>query len=454
MRTVWYAINWLLLCDVTLAFAQSATAIRIEETISPGQIYRVHNRVELTGKLQVPTAEQQPAMTVELRGESHIEYEERILESQEPGVDQKTLRLYRRVDFSRTTGTQKQEATIRPDVRRMVILRNGTAKVPFSPDGPLTWGEIDVIRTDVFTPTLTGLLPRQPVRPGDRWQASPEAIRELTDIEKIDEGSIECKLEQITTLSNRSHARIGFQGTLRGINEDGPNQQRINGTLYFDLQSHHISYISLLGESLLLDKDGRTAGRVEGKFTLTRQKNVRVAELEDAAIATLKLQPDAQNTQLLYDDPDLGIRFLFPRRWRVNAVQGHQLTLEGSHGGSVLITLESRAKTPTAQQYMNESQTFLMQKQAKFHGYSPVHRVMDQPKTERFAFDVELNGKRALLEYYVLTQPEGGALFAARFPTEERDALRTEVDRIVRSTTLLRTIPERPQQPSSPPSSQ
>ena len=34
---------------------------------------------------------------------------------------------------------------------------------PFSPDGPLTWGEIDVVRTDVFNPAaIPGLLPPGP----------------------------------------------------------------------------------------------------------------------------------------------------------------------------------------------------------------------------------------------------------------------------------------------------
>ena len=42
----------------------------------------------------------------------------------------------------------------------MVVIKAGERKAPFSPDGPLTWGEIDVVRTDVFNPALVpGLLP-------------------------------------------------------------------------------------------------------------------------------------------------------------------------------------------------------------------------------------------------------------------------------------------------------
>ena len=56
------------------------------------------------------------------------------------------------IDLDRTVGDKPQEATLRPSVRRLVILRTGHREVPFSPDGPLTWAEIDLVRTDVFTP--------------------------------------------------------------------------------------------------------------------------------------------------------------------------------------------------------------------------------------------------------------------------------------------------------------
>ena len=109
------------------------------------------------------------------------------------GVVTKTARICRRVDFQRTVGDSKQEATIRPAVRRLILLRHNNQEVPFSPDGPLTWGEIDQVRTDVFTPALVGLFPANAVRVGERWTAANTAIQELTDLERIEESKIECR---------------------------------------------------------------------------------------------------------------------------------------------------------------------------------------------------------------------------------------------------------------------
>src|SRR5205823_7097375 len=129
----------------------------------------VSSRVDLSGQLTLPP-EDGPGkpQTVEVRGRGAIEYDERVLD---PGAGDrpapKALRLYRRVELERTVGGQADEATLRPSVRRLVVLRHGHREVPFSPDGPLTWAEIHLVSTDVYTPALAALLPDRPVAPGD-----------------------------------------------------------------------------------------------------------------------------------------------------------------------------------------------------------------------------------------------------------------------------------------------
>ena len=67
----------------------------------------------------------------------------------------------------------------------------------------------------------------------------------MTDLEKIEEGRVECKLEEITTIEKRRYARVSFAGTVRGVNEDGPNRQQLDGYFFFDMESNHLSYMSL-----------------------------------------------------------------------------------------------------------------------------------------------------------------------------------------------------------------
>ena len=77
-----------------------------------------------------------------VKGNSIIEYDERVLHLSHEGKVDKTLRLYRNIEFQRRVGEQQQESTIRPAVRRMILLRLNQAEVPFSQDGPMTWEEL------------------------------------------------------------------------------------------------------------------------------------------------------------------------------------------------------------------------------------------------------------------------------------------------------------------------
>src|SRR5262249_30314151 len=154
----------------------------------------------------------------------------------------------------RVAGNSIQDAGIRPSVRRMVVARANGKKAPFSPDGPLTWGEIDVVRTDVFNPAvIPGLLPPGPVTPGQSWKASPAPVLELTDMEKVDEGELTVKFLGVAEVEKRKVAKLEVGGTVRGVNEDGPNRQTLAGTAYFDLDAGMLTYLSIKGTHELLD---------------------------------------------------------------------------------------------------------------------------------------------------------------------------------------------------------
>ena len=114
----------------------------------------------------------------------------------------------------------------------------------------MTWNELDMIRTDVFTPALVGLLPTGPVRLNDTWKAAATAVMELTDLEKLDDGFVTCKFDQQPTLNGHKHARISFSGAVRGVGEDGPTKHTLDGYLFFDLESNHLSQVSMRGVQL------------------------------------------------------------------------------------------------------------------------------------------------------------------------------------------------------------
>lgn len=418
------------------AAAEEAHLLR--EDFAVGNRYRISTRVELEGVLKLPAAEPGgETRRLDVKGKSDIEYDERILAVQQAGGVDRMLRIYRRLDFQRQAGDQKTVSRLRPAVCRMVLLRLKHAEVPFSPDGPLTWSEIDQVRTDVFTPALAGLLPQGKAAKGDRWRAQATAVAELTDLEDISEGGLECTFARVFQQDGRSFAQVNFKGTVLGVNADGPNQQRLEGYLYFDLKSRHLSYLSLQGTSLLLDKAGKEIGRLEGRFVLSRNVDPDSPELTNAAIRGLALEPNADNTLLLFDEPTLGVRFLYPRRWMVSRADGRQIVLEAAGGSGILITLEPPQQTPTVQQFQMEIENWLKKKGVRDIRWEKVKRLQDGAhEVERFGVEVELDRQPLFLDYYIARQETGGATIAGRYPAKATEELRPETERIARSLRL------------------
>ncbi|MGE3809662.1 MAG: hypothetical protein AB7K24_33775 [Gemmataceae bacterium] len=430
---------------IALTPARADDPVQLREGYAPGYQYHVSTRVDLAGQLQLPPdmngKNPQLPRTLPVKGNSAIEYDERVL-ALDAGRDvHKTLRLYRRFDLERQVGSEAmQKSTIRTAVRRLVLLRHQHAEVPFSPDGPLTWGEIDLVRTDVFTPALAGLFPEHAVRPGESWFAREGAILELTDLEKIEAGRLTCRLEQVTKLAGRSVARVAFTGTVSGVNEDGPNRQALEGFCYFDLGSRHLSYLTLKGTHILLDKESKEMGRIEGRFTLTRELRDN-RELSDEVTRGLALEPSDDNTQLLYDNPELGVRFQHSRRWKVLYVRGTQLALDDGAGNGVLVSMEAAERVPSAAQFQQEARGWLEQQKASVRRISSPVRTGDRDRTqESFTMEVEQEGKPALLDYHLIRQPLGGATLAVRLAPASAASVRKDIERITRSFTVTATI--------------
>ena len=434
----------LALLFVTLASQAHADGpVRLREDFSPESVTRARLETDLTGRLALPRPGGAAPEVVPFVGTSLVEYDERPLTPAADGAE-RVARLYTTVQMSRTLGDKPQSAEVRPAVRRMVVLR-GTGsvagkKVPFSPDGPLTLGEIDVVRVELFAPALVGaLLPAGPVSPGAKWKAGEAAVRELTDYETVESSDLQVSFPAVVTLNGKRLAKLTLAGTVAGATEDGPSRQVIRGTGYFDLTDNRLTYLKITGKSQLLGPKGVTAGEVTGTFTLTRGKVEPPPGLSLAGLANVGLEPTAINSLLLYDDPSVGLKFLYPRGWRVGLTSGRQLALDESGGKSgLLITVTPPGRTPTLAGYQSEVKSFGAKEQWKFTAETPPASDAVKPALGVFGFDVTRpSGEVSRLEYALVSTKDAGATVAIRIaPGPEAAKARAEALGVARSIEL------------------
>jgi hypothetical protein len=167
----------------------------------------------------------------------------------------------------------------------------------------------------------------------------------------------------------------------------------------------------------------------------------RNQQLADGALAQITIEPNADNTLLLYEEPDLGVKLLHPRRWRIGRVARGQITLDESNGSGLLITVEPLKRVPSAVEYLRESQGFLEKQKAKIGRVSQPTRLQNAPnEVEQFHFNAVLSDQPVVMDYLIVRQPNAGATFAARLLENDRDALMKEVERMARTLTLSRKL--------------
>jgi hypothetical protein len=430
----------LLVMAIWAGVASADEPVRLQEQFPAGTQYHVDTISHGTGILVLPPDKDNPkGKSLSLTAESKISYDERILDDGAKGQPQKTVRINRRVELQRTHEKEKMEITLRDPFRRLVVTRANTIKNAFSLDGPLTYGEVDLIHKDVFTPGLAGLLPTQAVRPGETWKAGAEAVQELTGIDKIEEGSFDCKFEGIFPVAGRNQARVAVTGTVRGVDDDGPCRHQIDGFFYFDMAAQSLGYLTFRGTHFLLDKDGKEAGKFEGSFTLSRQMNARVAELTDAALRGLSLEPTDENTRLLFDNAELGLRFVYARRWRVNGINGPQVMIDEvrNTGNGLLLTVVPLKNVPTAAQYQSECEKFIAEQKGKIIGAQKPRQIQAGTMAiENFALEVDMAGQRVILDYYIMRQAEGGATLSARLLAADARALMPEMEKLAKTVVI------------------
>lgn len=412
-----------------------AQPVRLVEKAPPGAEYRVVAVSTIAGELLIPSAKDKPPERVKVTGKSEIDYAEIILAVDPKEADHKSLRVYERIDFKKVTGDRTDETILRPAVRRLVMQKKGHAKVPFSPDGPLIWAEIDALRTDFMVPALAGLLPQNAVRPGDTWKATSAAVTELTDLEKVTSGDIVCTLEAVAVAGPRKIAQVSFAGTLHGINEDGPTRQKLTGKLAVDLGANCITFIKVEGEHYLLDGE-KEVGKITGTYELQRAPTTGTTALADASLKGLELTPTEENTRLLYDSEEMGVRFIHSRNWRVVRSTGRQITVDESTGASLLITVDLPDKPTATARYLSEALKELKDRGGRVTNRTGPDRLA--AGAERFTLDAEMGKESVTMDYMVIRQEGGGATLAARLPSGQREARMKELERLARSFAVTR----------------
>lgn len=424
-------ISFATLSDISAWSVQSAK-VRLQEKYRVGDEYGVETTSELTGILQSPdpsgkAGESKPARKT---GTAKSSYQERVVRINQEDLASKTVRRYKELAAQQTVGDQTQSAQLRTVIKKIILVRDTPQDVTFSPDGPMTLVELEQVRTDVFLPRLAGLFPAQPVGVNESWAAGAQAVQELTDLQQIQSGQLQCTLNKIEKSAGRTLAIVNLSGKVSGTSQQGPNQQTLQGKYHFDLDTQRLTFLQFEVTSVILDKNQKKIGDITARYRLVRElKPTSTIEVD-----SLDVEPTEENTLLLAQEPKLGAELTHSRRWASRPPGEKQWIIDGPSGSGLTIQFEPASNIPSAEAVRKEIEATLGKAAQGLKAEADPNGWIDgSRRVQRLSWRGAQNGKDYVFDYFLWKQGDQGAIIAARYFAPEAREAQSDAERIVRS---------------------
>jgi hypothetical protein len=288
-----------------------AATVQLREGIQIGTQVQTRMHLVIRGTIRSTGDKQE-----NLRGQALLEYGERVLEMHPQGSAQRIVRYYQDARAKFVVGETEDGRQIRPAVRLLVGQREEQSLSLWSPAGPLTSDERELVEEVLDTTRLPLLLPGDAVRSGSTWKPEFDVLQSVLDLEHIAESNVAAKLAAL----DAAKATIVVTGTALGLSFGAEVKAKVNATLTYDRTA------GLLEEVVWEQHDSRgpspvsPPGEYEVKIAVTR-KRTTTPQLSDRSLAGMDLKPNPASRLLVFEAPDRKYRFYFDRHWHLTTLQ-------------------------------------------------------------------------------------------------------------------------------------
>jgi hypothetical protein len=306
------------LCTAASLFALLSSAraaesrYRLEQAAQPGEITRVNSILEISGQLKV-NADGKQLIRVPVSGKGELQYTQRLLTANQEGTPEKAIRVYHATSANSRIGDKSVSSQLNNDRQLIVAQASSADVVLFSPLGPLSRDELELIDIQGNTLLLGRLLPSKEVAVGDKWSHDDALVAALLKLDLITENKLESVLKRVAD----GTAFIEMSGTVEASVGGVTSQLEVTAKYNFELKPRQITWLAM---SI---KEDRSVGHAEPGLDVTARLRISIAkgepvpELSDAAIAQLPQEATSATTLIAFTSGAGGIRFVHDRNWRV-----------------------------------------------------------------------------------------------------------------------------------------
>lgn len=250
---------------------------------------------------------------MKLTGNAKLKFDERRLSSLgRDSVGFRSVRHYEQAEFHSVVAERATETNLRSGLRQIIAEGQSDGLRMYSPQNPLTYDELELIRPPVDSLTAVALLPTDRVEVGEKWEVPTWAIQFLTAMEAVEKSSLTCTLESVTD----DVARVTLKGEIKGGFLGAASEIKFSGFYLYDLKDHYLKSMELT-QTETRSVGAVTPGlKVTAKASLERQPETSLI-LTDEVLAAVPREPQPGVLLLTLDAAEWGIKVYHDRLWHL-----------------------------------------------------------------------------------------------------------------------------------------
>jgi hypothetical protein len=295
-----------------IAFA-ATDLIDLRPTTAAGSYRQVKALVAVEGNLKL-NADGKEVQHLPLKVEAELQYAERVLSHAKQWSDFRLARSYATAQAHIRLRDSELKNQLRDD-RQIVAAEAAGAAPPvlYSPLGPFTREELELIQIPAAGLALEALLPPRVLKIGGEWSLSDATVCRLLGLEAVSQQDFACTLDSVQD----NLAIVSLAGKITGAVGGVSSDIELKGKLNYDLKQRAVTWLTLAY------KEERAVGHAQPGFeVVTTLKLVAapcrpVAQLDDASLANLPQKASPPALALELQAADSGFQLLHDRRWSV-----------------------------------------------------------------------------------------------------------------------------------------
>jgi hypothetical protein len=288
-----------------------------------GETVRVEVQLDVGGEVKLADEGKTRSLKMSVAGK--VAYEEKLLTVPIDGSPggARSVRRYLVAEAAIKIDEGGAEPKLR-DSRRLIVADKVDHRVLlFSPAGPLTREELDLVDLPASSLLLDRLLPASPVRVGDRWSHADALVGALLGLDAVSQNSVESVLKEVSG----GRARLEFAGRVLGAVGGVATEIDVKAKYCFDFNERRVTGLGLLV------KEKRAIGHVNTGLDVVAKLQMALApadggdELSDQALAGLPLESRPEFLALECVAPTKKFRIFHGRDWHLMTDAGEMLAL-------------------------------------------------------------------------------------------------------------------------------